>query len=107
MKKLFLVLALVFAVNLASQIPAKAGWWIGFPLPIPVPVPAYYGPGPGWYGPGYTMVGVIIGGLPATATTGIHIGAVVIGTAAAGIIGKRCRIRPDRLADLISARKMR
>jgi len=37
-----------------------------------------------------TMVGVIIGGLPATATTGIHIGAVVIGTAAAGIIGKRC-----------------
>ena len=34
------------------------------------------------------MVPVIIGALTATATTGIHIGAVVIGTAAAGIIGK-------------------
>ena len=53
MKKLILVLGLVFAVNLVSQVPAKAGWWIGFPLTIPVPVPAYYGPGPGWSGPGY------------------------------------------------------
>ena len=53
MKKLFLVLALVFAVNLASQAPAKAGWWISFPIPIPV----FYGPGPGWYGPGYYGAG--------------------------------------------------
>jgi hypothetical protein len=34
------------------------------------------------------MVEAIIGGLAVTATMGIHIGAVVIGTAAAGIIGK-------------------
>ncbi|HEX4200304.1 MAG TPA: hypothetical protein VHY59_02215, partial [Chthoniobacterales bacterium] len=36
-----------------------------------------------------TMVEAIIGGLAATATTGIHIGAVAIGTAVVGIIGKR------------------
>src|ERR1700693_5142774 len=53
MKKFLLILGLVFAVSLVAQVPAKAGWWIGFPLPIPVPVPAYYGPGPGWAGPGY------------------------------------------------------
>ena len=57
------------------------------------------------------MVQVIIGGLTATATTGIHIGAVVIGTAAAGIIGKRHSesvriVWGDRLEDLISARRM-
>jgi hypothetical protein len=61
MKKMFLILGLVFAVNLVSQVPAKAGWWIGFPIPVPVPVPAYYGPGPyygaGWVGPGYYPAG--------------------------------------------------
>jgi hypothetical protein len=53
MKKLVLILGLVFAVNLVAQVPAKAGWWIGFPIPLPVPVPLWYGPGPGWVGPGY------------------------------------------------------
>ena len=53
MKKLVLILGLVFAVNLVAQVPAKAGWWIGFPIPLPVPVPVWYGPGPGWVGPGY------------------------------------------------------
>jgi hypothetical protein len=63
MKKLLLIPGLVFAVNLVSLAPAKAGWWIGFPIPIPIPIPApaYYGPapyyGPAWVGPGYYPAG--------------------------------------------------
>ena len=53
MKKFALILGLVFAVSLLAQAPAKAGWWIGFPLPVPV----FYGPGPAWYGPGYYGAG--------------------------------------------------
>jgi hypothetical protein len=57
MKKFALILGLVFAVSLFAQVPAKAGWWIGFPVPVPVPAPFFYGPGPGWYGPGYYGAG--------------------------------------------------
>src|ERR1700722_2591731 len=57
MKKLVLILGLVFAVNLVAQVPAKAGVLIGFPLPLPIPLPVFYGPGPGWYGPGYYNAG--------------------------------------------------
>ena len=52
MKKLFVMLPVVFAVALLGQPKAQAGIFI----PIPLPVPVFYGPGyyaPGYYAPGY------------------------------------------------------
>jgi hypothetical protein len=51
MRKILLLLTIVFVVALVGQPKAQAGVFIGFPLPIPV----FYGPGyyPGgyYYGP--------------------------------------------------------
>ncbi|MBV9642482.1 MAG: hypothetical protein JO334_02820, partial [Verrucomicrobia bacterium] len=44
MKKIFLVLAMMFAVALTAQPKAQAGIFVRFGLPIPVPVPYFYGP---------------------------------------------------------------
>jgi hypothetical protein len=53
MKKILLLLAVIFGVALLGQPKAQAGVFIGLPIPLPVPVfygPAYY-PGGYYYGP--------------------------------------------------------
>jgi len=53
MKKILVLLAIVFGVALLGQPKAQAGVFIGLPIPLPVPVfygPAYY-PGGYYYGP--------------------------------------------------------
>jgi hypothetical protein len=53
MKKILLLLAIIFGVALLGQPQAQAGVFIGLPIPLPVPVfygPAYY-PGGYYYGP--------------------------------------------------------
>jgi hypothetical protein len=54
MKKILVLLAMIFAFALIVQPKAQAGVFVRFGLPIPVPVPVFYGPA--YYPGGITMV---------------------------------------------------